>query len=63
MPQLTLFESSETRPADDERGGEWYTPRFVDGDTAESWFTGLRDGLSWKMQRRMITTARSTFRD
>jgi alkylated DNA repair dioxygenase AlkB len=54
MPQLTLFESSETRLADDERGRVVYTPRFVDGDTAESWFRELRDGLSWKMQRRMM---------
>ena len=54
MPQLTLFESSETRLADDERGRVVYTPRIVDADTAESWFRELRDGLSWKMQRRMM---------
>jgi alkylated DNA repair dioxygenase AlkB len=54
MPQLTLFESSETRLADDERGRVVYTPRFVDAATAESWFRQLRDGLSWKMQRRMM---------
>ena len=54
MPQLTLFESSETRLADGERGRVVYTPRFVPGDTAESWFRELRDGLSWKMQRRMM---------
>lgn len=54
MPQLTLFESSEMRLADDERGRVVYTPRFVDADTAESWFRQLRDGLSWKMQRRMM---------
>jgi alkylated DNA repair dioxygenase AlkB len=54
MPQLTLFESSETRLADDERGRVVYTPRFVDANTADSWFRELRDGLSWKMQRRMM---------
>jgi len=54
MPQLTLFESSEMRLADDERGRVVYTPRFVDADTADSWFRELRDGLSWKMQRRMM---------
>ena len=54
MPQLTLFESSETRLADDERGRVVYTPRFVDAATAGSWFRELRDGLSWKMQRRMM---------
>jgi alkylated DNA repair dioxygenase AlkB len=54
MAQLTLFESSEMRLADDERGRVVYTPRFVDADTADSWFRELRDGLSWKMQRRMM---------
>jgi alkylated DNA repair dioxygenase AlkB len=54
MPQLTLFESSETRLADDERGRVVYTPRFVDANTADSWFRELRDGLNWKMQRRMM---------
>jgi alkylated DNA repair dioxygenase AlkB len=52
--QLTLFESSETRLADDERGRVVYTPRFVDANTADAWFRELRDGLSWTMQRRMM---------
>jgi len=54
MSQLTLFESSEMRLADDERGRVVYTPRFVDADTADAWFRELRDGLSWRMQRRMM---------
>jgi alkylated DNA repair dioxygenase AlkB len=54
MSQLTLFESSEMRLADDERGRVVYTPRFVDADTADSWFRELRDGLSWTTQRRMM---------
>jgi alkylated DNA repair dioxygenase AlkB len=54
MSQPTLFESSEMRLADDERGTVVYTPRFVEADTADFWFRQLRDGLSWKMQRRMM---------
>jgi alkylated DNA repair dioxygenase AlkB len=54
MSQLTLFESSETRLADDERGRVVYTPRFIDADTADSWFKELRDGLTWSTQRRVM---------
>src|SRR6185436_17363313 len=54
MSQLTLFESSEMRLTDDERGRVVYTPRFVDADTADAWFRELRDGLNWQMQRRMM---------
>ena len=54
MPQLTLFDSSETRLADDERGRIAYTPRFVDAATAEAWFNELRSGVDWVAERRMM---------
>jgi alkylated DNA repair dioxygenase AlkB len=54
MPQLTLFESTETRLADDERGRIAYTPRFVDAATAEAWFNEIRKGVSWATGRRMM---------
>jgi alkylated DNA repair dioxygenase AlkB len=54
MPQLTLFDSSETLLADDERGRIAYTPRFVDAATAEAWFMELRSGVKWRAERRMM---------
>jgi alkylated DNA repair dioxygenase AlkB len=54
MPQLTLFDSSETLLADDERGRIAYTPRFVDTATAEAWFAELRSGVKWRAERRMM---------
>ena len=54
MPQLTLFDSSETLLADDERGRIAYTPRFVDAATAETWFAELRSGVEWQAERRMM---------
>jgi alkylated DNA repair dioxygenase AlkB len=54
MPQLTLFDSSETLLADDERGRIAYTPRFVDAATAEGWFADLRSGVKWRVERRMM---------
>jgi alkylated DNA repair dioxygenase AlkB len=54
MPQLTLFDSSETLLADDERGRIAYTPRFVDAATASAWFTELRSAVQWRAQRRMM---------
>jgi len=54
MPQLTLFDSSETLLADDERGRIAYTPQFVDAATAEAWFAELRSGLKWQAERRMM---------
>ena len=54
MPQLTLFDSSETLLADDERGRIAYTPRFVDAATAEAWFAELRSGVKWRAERRMM---------
>jgi alkylated DNA repair dioxygenase AlkB len=54
MPQLTLFESSETLLADDERGRIAYMPRFVDAATAQAWFAALRSGVNWRTERRMM---------
>jgi alkylated DNA repair dioxygenase AlkB len=54
MPQLTLFDSSETLLADDERGRIAYTARFVDAATAEGWFAELRTGVNWRAERRMM---------
>jgi alkylated DNA repair dioxygenase AlkB len=54
MPQLTLFDSSETRLADDERGRIAYVPRFIDAKTAEAWFKALRSDVNWVAQRRTM---------
>src|SRR5439155_17860520 len=54
MPQLTLFDSTETVLADDERGRIAYTPRFVDAAAAEAWFAELRSGAKWQAERRMM---------
>ena len=54
MSQLTLFESSERVLADDERGRIAYTPAFVDAATTARWFAELRDGVSWRTERRMM---------
>jgi alkylated DNA repair dioxygenase AlkB len=54
MPQPTLFDSSETLLADDERGRITYMPRFVDAAIAEAWFAQLRSGVNWRTERRMM---------
>ncbi|HEY2905961.1 MAG TPA: alpha-ketoglutarate-dependent dioxygenase AlkB [Vicinamibacterales bacterium] len=54
MSQLTLFESTDTVLADDERGRITYTPRFVDEATAQAWFAELRTGVNWRAERRMM---------
>jgi alkylated DNA repair dioxygenase AlkB len=54
MSQLTLFDSSDTLLADDERGRIAYTPRFVDAATADRWFTELRGAVQWRAERRMM---------
>jgi alkylated DNA repair dioxygenase AlkB len=54
MSQLTLFDSSETLLADDERGRIAYTPHFVDAATAAAWFAELRNGVKWRTERRMM---------
>jgi alkylated DNA repair dioxygenase AlkB len=54
MPQLKLFDSSETLLADGERGRIAYTPHFVDAATAQAWFAELRSGVEWRTERRMM---------
>src|SRR2546426_7331019 len=54
MPQLSLFDSTETLLADDERGRITYAPRFVDVATADAWFAELRSGVEWRAERRMM---------
>lgn len=54
MSQLTLFDAEHRLLADDERGRIVYTPRFVDGATAEVWFAELRRDVAWHAERRMM---------
>lgn len=54
MAQLTLFESNDTLLVDDERGRVTYSARFVDAETAASWFSELRTAVSWRSERRMM---------
>jgi alkylated DNA repair dioxygenase AlkB len=54
MPQLSLFEASETVLTDDERGRVAYTPRFVARSLACRWFAELREGVAWKAERRWM---------
>ena len=54
MSQLTLFDSTETRLVDDERGRISYSPAFVDPETAQRWFIELRSEVSWRAERRMM---------
>ena len=54
MAQLTLFDSSETVLADDERGRITYTPHLIDAATAQAWFAELRSGVTWRSERRMM---------
>jgi alkylated DNA repair dioxygenase AlkB len=54
MPQLSLFEASETVLADDERGRIAYAARFVSPDLARKWFAELRQAVPWKAERRRM---------
>ena len=54
MPQLSLFEASETVVADDERGRIAYDARFVSPDLARKWFAELRQAVPWKAERRRM---------
>jgi alkylated DNA repair dioxygenase AlkB len=54
MPQLNLFDVSETVLVDDERGRIVYSPGFVDGATSRAWFDELRAGVDWRAERRMM---------
>jgi alkylated DNA repair dioxygenase AlkB len=54
VAQLSLFDSSESLLADDERGRIVYTSRFVNPATADAWFTQLRRDVEWRSERRMM---------
>jgi hypothetical protein len=54
VPQLTLFDPGERLLADDERGRITYIPGFIDAATAAAWFAELRDGVTWRSERRMM---------
>ena len=54
MPQLGLFDSTDTVLVDDERGRITYTPDFVDVDTVAAWFAELRGAVEWRSERRMM---------
>src|SRR5215470_17618562 len=54
MAQLSLFDSSGTLLADDDRGRIVYTSRFVDDVTADAWFAELRTAVNWRSERRMM---------
>ena len=54
MPQLTLFDASDTLLANDARGRIAYTPGLIDLATAEAWFTELRSAVKWRAERRMM---------
>jgi alkylated DNA repair dioxygenase AlkB len=54
MPQLSLFQPSETVLVDDDRGRVAYTPSFVDAATASRWFAELRAGVNWRSERRTM---------
>lgn len=54
IPQLSLFESSESVLADGERGRIAYTPHSVTAPVAQAWFAELRTAVSWKAERRRM---------
>ena len=54
MSQLGLFGNGCRTLADDERGSIAYLPELVDAATASEWFASLRDGVSWRTQRRRM---------
>ena len=55
MSQLPLFDNtSETVLVDDARGRIVYVPGVLSADVARAWFAELREGVSWKSQRRRM---------
>jgi len=54
MAQLTLFEAPEGVLADDHRGRITYARDFVSAAVAATWFTELRDAVSWRAIRRQM---------
>jgi alkylated DNA repair dioxygenase AlkB len=54
MPQLSLFQATESVLADDERGRIAYTRHFVPASTAQAWFEDLLSTVPWKAERRRM---------
>lgn len=54
MPQLALFDASETVLVEDGRGRIVYTPSWISADVARAWFVALRDSVGWRAQRRLM---------
>jgi alkylated DNA repair dioxygenase AlkB len=54
VPQLTLFDPGERLLADDERGRMTYIPGLIEPMIAAAWFVELRDGITWRSERRMM---------
>ncbi len=55
MLQMPLFEGGkETVLVDDGRGRVVHVPDLVPGEMALGWFSELREGVSWRSQRRRM---------
>jgi alkylated DNA repair dioxygenase AlkB len=54
MPQLSLFDSSESVLVDDSSGRIVYTRQFVSARHAMGWFAELRQAVPWKAERRWM---------
>jgi len=54
MSQLTLFDSTDSVLADDERGRITYTPHFIDRETTDAWFAELRGAVDWRGEKRLM---------
>lgn len=50
--QASLFGGLPRTLVEDAEGGVWYRPGLVAAELAQAWFSGLRDGIEWKAQRR-----------
>lgn len=49
-----MFETDSRVLVADHEGGIVYLPGLVDAETAQQWFTALRDGVAWQAQRRAM---------
>jgi alkylated DNA repair dioxygenase AlkB len=47
-----LFSPAQRVLIEDAEGGCRYLPAFIDAARADDWFVALRDGVSWRQQRR-----------
>ncbi len=54
VSQLELFDSCQGVLVDDDRGRIAYIPGLVDAETAQTWFTALRTGVTWRSERRKM---------